>query len=72
MIIREGHLTSISHLMVKPRAHVFVVVPEEVKELIDWRITTFRCGRNGRLIAAFDGDALLLYEIWRRASSKVS
>jgi hypothetical protein len=31
---------------------------------LDWRIAWFRCGAKGRYIIAFDGDALLLREIY--------
>jgi CRISPR-associated endonuclease/helicase Cas3 len=62
--IREGHLTSVSHVMHKPRHHIFVFVPFALKDEIDWRIAWFRCGSKGRFIVAFDGDALLLKEVY--------
>lgn len=63
--MQEGHLTSVSHVMHKPpEHHIFVVAPIELKNVLDWRISWFRCGSKGRYIIAFDGDALLLREIY--------
>ena len=70
--IQEGHLTSVSHLMAKQKykehvtGHLFVLVPEDLRHELDWQLTWFRCGRRGRYIIAFDGDALLLKEIYDR------
>lgn len=68
IFLQDGHPTSVSHVMSKPRHHIFVVVPyEQVRNEIDWRIAWFWCGKSGgRNIIAFDGDALLLKEIWNR------
>ena len=63
LLFREGHLTSASHLIVKPKPHVFVVLPKEFRRFTDWRMAIFPCGE---FIVAFDGDALLLLEIWKR------
>jgi len=65
--IRDNHSTPVSHVMYKPKHHIFVVIPyEEVKAYLDWRIAWFWCGESRRNIVAFDGDALLLREIWIR------
>jgi CRISPR-associated helicase Cas3 len=65
--IQEGHLTSVSHVMAKPKHHVFVLAPADIASTLDWRLAWFRCGSpRGRYIIAFDGDALLLKEIYER------
>ena len=70
--IQEGHLTSVSHVMAKQKykervtGHVFVLVPEDLRHKLDWRLAWFRCGSRGKYIIAFDGDALLLKEIYDR------
>jgi len=64
--IREGHLTSVSHVMHKPKHHIFVFARKGLKDFFDWRLTSFRCGSRGRYVVAFDGDALLLKEIYDR------
>ena len=65
--IRDNHVTPVSHVMYKPKHHIFVVIPyKEVKTDLDWRIAWFWCGESRRNIIAFDGDALLLREIWVR------
>lgn len=61
---QEGHLTSISHVMHKPKHHIFVFVPIELTNNFDWRIAWFRCGAKGRYVIAFDGNALILKEIY--------
>ena len=62
---QEGHPTSVSHVMAKPKHHVFVLAPAEIISELDWRLAWFRCGNpRGRYIIAFDGDALLLKEIY--------
>jgi len=64
---QEGHLTSVSHVMVTPKYHIFVLAPAEIIRELDWRLAWFRCGGpNGRYIIAFDGNALLLKEIYER------
>ncbi len=71
--MQEGHLTSVSHLMAKRKykgrvtGHLFVLAPEDLRHELDWRLAWFRCGSRGRYIIAFDGDALLLKEIYDRA-----
>ncbi len=69
--VQEGHLTSVSHVMQKPHHHIFVVVPAELGDLVGWRVTWFRCGARGRYIVAFDGEALLLKEVYDRWVSTV-
>ena len=70
--IREGHLTSVSHVMAKRKykervtGHVFVLVPEYLRHELGWQLAWFRCGSRGKYIIAFDGDALLLKEIYDR------
>ena len=70
--MQEGHLTSVSHVMAKQKykervtGHVFVLVPEDLRHKLDWRLAWFRCGSRGKYIIAFDGDALLLKEIYDR------
>jgi CRISPR-associated helicase Cas3 len=65
--MQEGHLTSVSHVMHKPRHHIFVFIPFELYQSLDWRLAWFRCGSKGRYLIAFDGDALLLKEIYDRS-----
>ncbi len=67
VLFREGHKTSASYSLVKPQPHIFIVVPQEFRQYADWRMTVFECGRY---IIAFDGDALLLREIWLREQGK--
>ena len=70
--IQEGHQTSVSHVMAKRKykehvtGHVFVLVPEYLRHELDWQLAWFRCGSRGKYIIAFDGDALLLKEIYDR------
>ncbi|MBD3182514.1 type I-D CRISPR-associated helicase Cas3' [Candidatus Poribacteria bacterium] len=62
---QEGHLTSVSHVMAKPNHHVFTLAPADIVSQLDWRLAWFPCGSpRGRYIIAFDGDALLLKEIY--------
>ena len=63
---QDGHSTSVSQLMQRPKHHIFVIIPRELADKLDWRIAWFRCGSKGRYIIAFDGDALLLKEIYER------
>lgn len=65
--LQDRHLTSVSHVMHKPRHHIFVFVPIDLKDKLDWRIAWFRCGTRGRYIIAFDGNALVLKEIYDRS-----
>jgi hypothetical protein len=44
-----------------------IVLPEEMQQHTDWRMAIFECGQH---IVAFDGDALLLREIWQRERNK--
>lgn len=61
ILFREGHKTSASYSFVKPRPHIFIVLPKDFRRYVDWRMAIFECGQH---IIAFDGDALLLREIW--------
>jgi CRISPR-associated helicase Cas3 len=67
LLFRDGHLTSASHLMVKPKPHIFVVLPKEFRQFTDWRMAVFPSGEH---IVAFDGDALLLKEIFDRENKR--
>ncbi len=67
VLFREGHKTSASYSLVKPKPHIFVVLPQDFRRYTDWRLEIFECGRY---IVAFDGDALLLREIWLREQQK--
>lgn len=69
----EGKLDAVSHEMSRSDApHVFVFVSRDfVEDELDWRLATFAAGaHNPRFIVAFDGDALLLKEIYRRKSEE--
>ncbi|HRQ42243.1 MAG TPA: type I-D CRISPR-associated helicase Cas3' [Chloroflexota bacterium] len=59
----EQKPSPISHIMYKPKHHIYFLAPLALKDDLDWRITWFRCGQQGRYMIAFDGDALLLKEI---------
>lgn len=63
VLFREGHKTSASYSLVKPKPHIFIVLPKCMRDYTDWRMAIFECGQH---IVAFDGDALLLAEIWRK------
>ena len=64
-LLQDDHQTPVSHIMVPPfEPHIFVVVNRELEEQIDWRITTFRCV-DGLSIVAFDGDALIMIELFK-------
>jgi hypothetical protein len=48
--------------------HVFTIVPRaNVEADIDWRLPVFEAGKY---LLPFDGAALLLLELWRRASRR--
>ncbi len=71
--IREGHLTSVSHVMIRPKHHIFVLAPADIASQLDWRLAWFPCGGlRANYIIAFDGDALLLKEIYDRSRSGCS
>ena len=70
VFIQEGHITPVSHVMHTPANHIFIVVPLDVTNHLDWRIAWFRCGSNGSNAIAFDGDALLVKEINDRVTSR--
>ena len=63
ILFREGHKTSASFSLVKPRPYIFIVLPQDFRRYVDWRMAIFDCGQH---IIAFDGDAVLLREIWIR------
>ena len=66
IVLQDGHKSSVCYLLTKPRAHIFVVVPKELRNRLDWQIPTFNCGKHGKYIMAIDGAALLVKEIYRR------
>jgi len=68
VLYREGHKTSASYSLVKPKPHIFIVLPKSLRP-DDWRLAVFPCGEY---IVAFDGDALVLREIWVRIKSASS
>ncbi len=68
VLYREGHKTSVSYSLVKPNPHIFIVLPKDLRP-DDWRLAIFPCGEY---IVAFDGDALLLREIWVRIKNASS
>jgi len=73
MLARGGRLDAGSHIMSRAGAsHVFVFAPaEKVEDDLDWRMAWFPCGGHpARFVLAFDGDALLLKEIYKRVRSK--
>ncbi len=65
VLFREGHKTSASYSLVKPKPHI-IVLPQDFRRYTDWRMEIFECGKY---IVAFDGDALLLLEIRLRQNS---
>lgn len=70
MLARDNELESCSHIMSRlGRKHTFVFVPyDDVRGELDWHLTTFPCGPGrAKYVLAFDGDALLLKEVWKRA-----
>ena len=72
MLARDGELEQCSHVMSRlGNKHTFVFVPyDDVRDELDWRLATFPCGPGkAKYVLAFDGDALLLKEIWKRAKT---
>jgi CRISPR-associated helicase Cas3 len=63
--MQEGHKTSVSHVMTL-RDHVFVVIPKTIRPDLDWRLSVFESGQH---LIAFDGTALMLYEIYNQKSA---
>jgi CRISPR-associated helicase Cas3 len=63
LLTREGKTSKLSDKMMEQN-HVFVVVPDSVTNFVDWRIATFHHPQG---LLAFDGDALLLKEIFERS-----
>jgi len=77
MLMPENQSNSLSNIMtplspIKTQGnggHIFVkVCYDEVKSELDWRLATF-LSKDGKTIFAFDGDALLLKEIYNRKKS---
>jgi len=67
-LYQDGESTPVSNLMAREN-HIFTVVPKaDVDAEIDWRVPVFEAGRY---LLAFDGAALLLLEVWRRAPTRV-
>jgi len=62
LLTREGKTSKLSDTMIKQN-HIFVVVPASINNFIDWRIATFYHPQG---LLAFDGDALLLKEIYEQ------
>lgn len=62
---QEGHKTSVSHVMTLCD-HIFVVVPKTLWPDLDWRLPVFECGRH---LIAFDGTALMLWEMYNQKSA---
>jgi CRISPR-associated helicase Cas3 len=62
LLTREGKTSRLSDKVME-QDHIFVVVSDSISAYVDWRIATF-CHPQGLL--AFDGDALLLKEIYER------
>lgn len=62
LLIRDGKTSRLSD-KVMDQDHIFVVVPNSIGNYVDWRIATFHHPQG---LMAFDGDALLLKEIYER------
>lgn len=63
-VYQDGVPTPVSDVMGRQN-RIFTVVPEhEVKRFLDWRLPVFPSGVN---LIAFDGAALMLLEIYRKA-----
>ncbi len=73
MLARDNELEACSHIMSRLwEKHLFVFVPyDEVRQELDWKLATFPCGSGKAMyVLAFDGDALLLKEIWKRTRNR--
>jgi CRISPR-associated endonuclease/helicase Cas3 len=64
-ILRDNHLTSISHIFAM-RPHIFVLLSLDFARRLDWRLPWFRCGSQGNKSAVFDGAALVAWELWKQ------
>jgi hypothetical protein len=63
-LYQDGEATPVSDLMAREN-HSFTIAPHaDVDADIDWRLPVFAAGKY---LLAFDGAALLLLELWRRA-----
>jgi hypothetical protein len=66
-LYQDGESTPVSDLMAREN-HIFTVVPKaNVHPYLDWRLPVFEAGKY---LAAFDGAALLLLELWRHNREK--
>ena len=67
MISRDGKLVNESSEMSRRGvSHIFVFVPKDaVRDVLDWRMKWFNC-RDNQYVLAFDHDALLLKELFKR------
>jgi len=65
-LLAAGVKTPVSDILYRDKYHIFTVAPRAIIHFTDWKIGFFNCGREGRYIIAFDGDALLLREIYVR------
>lgn len=64
----EGKTSRLSTVLLD-KDHIFVVVPKSVGSYMDWRIATFYHPQG---LLAFDGDALLLKEIYEREKNSMA
>lgn len=65
-VLQNDHCTPVSHIMTLEN-HIFTIVPGDLVE-VDWRLPVFPCGRS---LIAFDGAALLVYELYIRNKKRV-
>jgi len=68
LLTKDGKTSRLSDILAQ-EDHVFVVVPNDVATAIDWRIAVFRHPQG---FLAFDGDALLLKEIYEHLRESVA
>lgn len=60
-VLQNDHCTPVSQIMTL-KNHIFTLVPRSLVE-DDWRLPVFSCGRS---LLAFDGAALLVYELYMK------
>jgi CRISPR-associated helicase Cas3 len=66
LLYQDGDCTPVSDLMGRQN-HVFSVAPRSLVEAeIDWKLPVFEAGRY---LVAFDGAALMMLELWKRAAA---
>jgi len=63
-LLIDGEITPISDIMYREKPHLFVVAPRSILKFLDWKIGWYYCGKSKGNIIAFDGDALLMREIY--------